>query len=152
MKIQQNIIIPIIVAVIFGGGGFYAGMQYSQSKSSTRAGNLQNLTPAQRQAFQQNGGMMRGVRAGGQSGGGFVSGDIISKDDKSITIKLRDGSTKIVFYSTTTEISKFVSGLASDLETGKTVSVTGTTGQDGSISAQSIQLRPNIPAPTPATK
>lgn len=156
-------IIPIIIltALIFGGGGFFGGMKYTQSRPSNNAGaaaysDFGNLTPEQRQQrFQQmgaNGGLRIG-RNGGQ-GGGFALGEIISKDDKSITVKTLtpgqnanssgQGSTKIIFYSSSTEIGKSVSGADADLEVGKTVTVNGSANSDGSITAQSIQIRPVI--------
>ena len=81
-----------------------------------------------------------GRRIGGMRGG-FVDGEIISKDDKSVIVKLQDGSSKIVFFSDATEIGKIATGASSDLETGKTVAVNGSTNQDGSVTAKSIQLR-----------
>ena len=150
-------ILPIIIAVVvIGAGAFYGGMKYGQSNPSTNSGQnagmgFANLTPEQRQERLQQ---MGGTAAGGgqrrtQAGGGFVSGEIISKDDpaedgagKSITVKLPDGSSKIIFYSGSTEISKSVSGTSNDLETGKTITVNGTANSDGSVTAQSIQIRP----------
>ena len=87
-----------------------------------------------------------GFRGGNSTTTGFVSGEIISKDDKSITVKLRDGGSKIVFFSDSTEITKFIDGTPTDLEVGKTITIDGTTNQDGSVTAKSIQLRlANIP-------
>src|SRR3972149_10458229 len=92
MFMSKQIIIPVIflTALIFGGGGFFGGMKYSESKSPNASAqsnfqNLQNLSPEERQQrFQQagaNGGAFRTGRNGAQNGG-FASGEIISKDDK----------------------------------------------------------------------
>jgi len=148
---KKSIVIVLCIAVLVGGVSFYGGMKYGQNNplaggQSVGAG-FANLSPAERQArLQQSGGVNRG---GIRTGGGFIAGEIISKDDpakdgagKSITIKMQDGSSKIVFYSGTTEIGKFVNGTSTDLEISKTVSVNGTVNSDGSITAQSIQMRP----------
>jgi hypothetical protein len=85
-----------------------------------------------------------GSRTNDRSGLGFVFGEIIAKDDTSITIKFQDGSSRIVFYADSTEVGKFENGSLNDLEVGKSVTVTGKTNSDGSITAQSIQIRPEI--------
>jgi hypothetical protein len=69
-------------------------------------------------------------------------GDIISGDDKSATLKLRDGGSKIVFFSDNTAITKFTQGAKSDLVVGESVMVEGTNNPDGSITATTIQIRP----------
>ena len=143
----------IIAVVVAGAGSFYGGMVYGKSK-----GGLQNLTAAQRQAFSANGfggaqrnaaGQARG--ADRSAGGGFVNGDIIAKDDKSLTVKSADGGSKIVFLSNTTQIMKSVDGSAADLETGKNVMITGSANSDGSLTAESIQLRPAMPTTATST-
>jgi len=133
----------VIVAVIVGGLSFYGGMKYGQS-SKQQAG----LGQPSFQNFRQMGSNGTGRGSGVPSNGGFIGGEIIGKDDKSITVKLQDGGSKIVFYSDTTEVGKFTDGAAADLEIGKTVSVNGKTNSDGSITAQSIQIRPNSPQPS----
>lgn len=75
-------------------------------------------------------------------GRGAVVGEIISQDSKSITVKLQDGSSKIVLLSDSATVSKTESGSKSDLKDGTTVAVFGTTNSDGSVTAQNIQLNP----------
>ncbi len=142
---MKKIIIPIVVLLVVAGGAFFGGMKYAQRKTQGNFQNFSNLSPEERQ---QMGAAGIGLRGGNSGGSGFASGEIINKDEESITVKLRDGGSKIIFYSDTTEVDKFATGTPSDLEIGKTVTINGKTNQDGSITAQSIQLRPAVtPAP-----
>lgn len=134
--LKNTILIAIIVAVIFAGGGFFAGMQYQKS---------------QRPNFQFGGangqfGNRRFGGAGGAGGpgarGGAVIGEILSSDASSITVKLPDGSSKIVLISNSTTINKAATGTKDDLKTGERVAVFGTTNSDGSVTAQNVQLNP----------
>jgi hypothetical protein len=130
----NTIIVFIIIAIIIGIGAFYGGMQFQKSQA--------NATQQQRrQAFTGPGFNQNGRPGNGNS---FINGDIISQDDKSVTLKLRDGGSKIIFFSDSTQITKSASGATSDLTTGENLMVTGTTNTDGSITAQTIQIRPAI--------
>jgi hypothetical protein len=146
---SKKIIIIILLSNLAAlGVGAYVGMKYKESKSPAGLSqadfqNLRDLTPEERRGRLQQlgasaGAGFRGARSGDS---GFASGEIISKDDKSITIKLRDGGSKIIFYSDKTEVGKFASGIPSDFRVGGTVTVDGKTNQDGSLTAQSIQIR-----------
>lgn len=135
---KKSVISTIVVALVVGIGGFFGGIQYSKMKSPF-GNKSQNLSAANRQARLERGGAFGGARTGQ---GGSAFGDIISKDDKSLTIKLRDGGSRIIIYSPETTVEKFVSGVQSDLEIGKSIIVSGKTNTDGSVTAQSIQLRP----------
>lgn len=150
---QNKMLIGFIIALlIVGGGAFYGGRQYGKSTAGKNsAPNFQNLSPEERaQRFGQTaGGQARGVNRA--AGGGFINGEIIAKDDKSITVKLGDGGSKIVFLSGATQITKSVDGSAVDLEAGKNVMITGSANSDGSLTAQSIQLRPALPTGESAT-
>jgi uncharacterized protein YneF (UPF0154 family) len=139
---KKNLILILIVLIIVGAGGFFGGMKYGQSQA------LKNLTPEKmREIFQQGGGQLftqnRGQRQ--RTGQNFVLGQVISKDEKSLTIKLADGSTKIVFFSQSTQISKATEGSIEDIEIGKEVSVSGTQNEDGSLTAKTIQISPKLP-------
>ncbi len=146
----KNIIVVLVIAIVaVGAGSFYAGMQYEKSQSP-----LSKLPQDSQQRFQRmganvNAGQGEGATFGNRNADGFVSGEVLSKDNQSITVKLRDGGSKIIFFSTSTEVSKFASGNVDDLSVGASVMVQGKTNSDGSITAQTIQLRPeakNLPA------
>ncbi|TSC77055.1 MAG: hypothetical protein G01um101431_238 [Parcubacteria group bacterium Gr01-1014_31] len=141
---KNTFVITAVVAVAVGSGAFFGGMKYQASKSPQfNAAALRNLTPEQRQQrFRDLGGAPDGARVFAGRAGGGAAGEIIAKDETSITVKLRDGGTVIVFYGGATSVGKVVDGNSTDLEVGKTVVVTGRAGQDGSITADSIQLRP----------
>jgi len=134
---EMIIIAAVIAVIIVGAGSFYGGMAYAGSKRTAGAFGQGNF--AGRGQGTVAGAV--GARVGAQ-GGGLVNGDIISLDDKSITIKSRDNSSKIVFFSSSTEVGKFVSGAISDLTVGESLMVTGKSNSDGSVTAQSIQIRP----------
>ena len=137
MKKTQHIIISIILLIAVTSISFYFGMNYGKSQSARPAFNAANF---------------QGMRTNrtGTNGSNFISGDIISKDGTSMTIKLPGSAgSKIIFYSDTTPISKMAPGTAGDLANGTSVSVAGTVNSDGSVTAQSIQIRPNIPKAGP---
>ncbi len=132
---KNNYLITVVLVLVFAGVGFFAGMKYQESKQPSFprqfAGALGSRTDA---------GQLQGNRAGFRP----VNGEIISADDKSITVKLQDGGSKIVFFSDKTAINKAAEGTKSDLKTGERVVVFGQENSDGSVTAQSIQLNPML--------
>jgi hypothetical protein len=134
---KKTILIFVLILIVLGVGAFYGGMKYGQSKNSFSR-NFQNLFFEQRQQMFQG-----RVRAGA----GFLSGEVISKDEKSLTLKLPDGSTKIIFFSDSTQISKATEGTIDDIEIGKQIIVSGSQNSDGSYTAKTIQLSPHVIKP-----
>ncbi|MFA5029763.1 MAG: DUF5666 domain-containing protein [Patescibacteria group bacterium] len=140
------IVVAIIVIIIVAGGSFYCGLKYGYLIKGPGQNNLegfQNLTPEQRQ--QRLGQMGANGLRGNGSGGDFLNGEIISKDNSSLILKLRAGGSKVVIFATSTEVGKFTNGSVADLSVGQTVSVNGQSNSDGSLTAQSIQIRPALP-------
>ncbi|MFA6354445.1 MAG: hypothetical protein WCX12_02055 [Candidatus Paceibacterota bacterium] len=134
-------ILPIIIAIIVAGGlGFYIGTK-STGGGNTPADNNKQIGS---QNFQPGSGFGAGRRAGVGTGGGFVSGDVIKKDATSITVQTNEGSSKVILISDTTPVMKEASGTLGDVLVGKQITVIGSANSDGSITAQSIQLRPNL--------
>lgn len=128
MNKNTGIIVAVVLIILAGVGGFFAGKQYQTMQRGTRG------------QFGANG---QFVRRFGQNGTAAV-GQIISQDSNSITVKMQDGSTKIILLSSQTVINKQATGSASDLKQGETVAAFGTTNSDGSITAQNIQLNPQM--------
>jgi len=128
---KNNVLITVIAVLLMGGISFFGGMKYQQSK---------------RLSFnrQFDGGqmMIRNGREGNQTNFRPVSGEIISSDDKSITVKLPDGSSKIVLLTDKTEITKAAQVAKSDIKIGDKVAVFGQENSDGSVTGQTVQLNP----------
>jgi len=130
-------IVTIIIVIAVGTLGFFGGIKYQESKSINNRfnGNLQNTRTFQN--GQQNGqNQMR------RSGFRPVIGEIINQDENSITVKLVDGSSKIVLLSEKTIYNKAETATKTDLKKGERVNVFGTENTNGSVTAQNIQLNP----------
>ncbi len=122
-----------VVALIIGVSlGYFGGNALHPAAATPTRGNFS--------------GMMGG--AGRAGGNGLLSGTVAAKDSDSITIDTKDGSSHIVLLTPNTTFQKSVSGTESDVATGSTIIVSGTTNSDGSVSATSIQLRPAMPPAT----
>ena len=130
---MNHITKTIVIAVIVGVVGFVGGMQYQKHTTSS-------TVAARTGVFAGRGGRAGGFGAG--SGAGFTSGQILAKDAQSVTVQLQSGGSKIIFLSASTTVMKASVGTVDDLTVGETITATGSTNTDGSITAQSIQLRP----------
>ncbi len=142
-------IVPVVLLLVGLGAGFFGGIQYRNYQISKARGSFAGANGT----FQR----FTGGTGGGQGArGGAVSGSILSMDTSSITVKLADGSTKIVLFGGSTTYSNTVTAAQTDLKVGSQVVVLGSTNTDGSVTATSIQINPQFgrgmmpsPAPTP---
>ena len=126
----------IIIVIVVAAAAFYGGLTYEKGKvASSFAG-------------AGAGGRFGGRFGGGQGGPGGgasgimkpISGQIVSTSSNAITVKLSDGSSKIVDLSSQTKINKTTQGAVSDLTTGQQVTTFGTANSDGSITAQAVNV------------
>lgn len=145
-------LVPIICVLIGLGVGFLGGFEYRNYRLNQTRGNFA--------AGSANGTFQRftGTQSGAQNGmmrGGAVTGSILSMDDKSITVKLPDGSSKIVLFSDSTTYSDTQKAAKTDLKVGSEVAVFGAPNSDGSVTATNVQINPTslrpqgLPSPTP---
>ena len=138
---KKSMVIVIVVAIILMGGFYYLGYQNGKGASKGQYAGMAGMRGGAA-------GMMRGGAAGGA-----VNGSVISKDDTSITVQSKDGSSKIVLYTDSTQVMESTTGNISDVAVGSQVLVQGKANSDGSVTAQSISIRPNMPpANTQATQ
>ena len=132
--------VVVIVAVLalaagFGGGYFFRNYQLSKIRANFGAnGNVQRFM-----------GNRNGQNGVGMMGRGGVVGSIVSMDDKSITVKMTDESTKIVLFSDVTTYSNTATASKEDLKVGVDVVVFGATNSDGSVTATNVQINPALP-------
>jgi hypothetical protein len=131
---MKSVYVFILLAVV-GAASFFGGMKFQESKRG------------QFQRIGSDGNMMQFRGPNGASGGTFnrqgyqpVGGEIIKKDDTSLTLKLEDGSSKIIILGDSTKINKAEEVKKEDLKEGEKVVVFGTTNSDGSVTAQNVQV------------
>lgn len=122
------------MALVFAGGGFYGGMKYQQSKTPVRT------------AGGAAGAFARRTGAGG-NGASFVSGEVLSVDSNTITVKLQNGGSQNVILAPSTQYGKMVSGSSTDVAVGTSIIATGSSNSDGSITAQNVQIRTSTSTP-----
>ncbi len=125
-------VVVVVTAMVAGTAGYWLGStaQSQPAASMMRAGQF------------SQGGVSGGMgRQRGQSGG-LINGEVVGKDATSLTVKTSDGNSRIVLLSGSTTILKTASATLDDILDGVRVMVTGTANTDGSLTAQSIQVRP----------
>lgn len=130
-----GVLILVGLGVGFSGGYFFRNQQLSKMRGNFPIGANTNGT-------QRFNGVARGTGQNGMMRGGATQGTVLSMDDKSITVKMVDGSSKIVLFSDSTKYTNTVAATKTDLKIDSEVSVFGTPNSDGSITATNVQLNP----------
>ncbi|MEZ7821317.1 MAG: hypothetical protein QMB51_03350 [Patescibacteria group bacterium] len=137
---NKNIIITITLVALVGGGSFFGGIQVGKSQSKSKMPNFQNM---QGSNFSRNG-QNSTTRKNLGMGGNMVSGQILSLEGNTLTVKLQTGGSKIVLLSDNTKVLKSTDATKEELLTDKNITVTGKTNNDGTVTAETIQIRSDI--------
>lgn len=120
-----TVVVAVIVAVVF----FFVGKAIGQNGSNATQAGGRNVTSS-----------TRGFGGRGM-GGGFAAGQVVSVDGNSLTVQLPNGNSEVVFYSSSTQVIKPQPAPLSALTPGTMVLVGGSANPDGSVTAQTIQIR-----------
>ncbi len=138
-------LIGVVVVVAVAGGAFYGGMKVGQNQVIQNPMQYLGQGRAVDEQFPGAGGQFRGLQGTpepGQpgirrfAGGSF---DTVQSVDGNVVTVSRDGELVRVIITDTTLIQKYTGVDASELEAGEQVIVSGTTNDDGSITARSIR-------------
>ncbi len=149
MKPAQ-IVIGVVIALALAGGGFAAGMTFGKG-TATDTGAAASPSSAAGRGAGVTGRVGQGGAAGGTgaAGGQAVAGRILSVNDGSITVEVRQGgaqgasptvTSQIVLIGSSTRIVKTVESdiKLSDLKANDQVTVVGTTDASGNVAATAI--------------
>jgi hypothetical protein len=144
--------VSVVVLLAMAGGAFYGGMKFGQNQVIEDPAKYLQGTMGQGRIFGGQGGDFpvvsgnfpdfTGTPAAGQrgfartAGGNF--GTVQSVEDGVVTLSTQDGTLRVLTTDTTL-VQKTMSVGVDALEAGEQVVVSGTTNDDGSITARSIQ-------------
>jgi hypothetical protein len=148
MKPAQ-IVIGVVIALALAGGGFAAGMTVGKGSGAEASASASPTGAAGRGANITGRGGQGGVGGTGALGGQAMNGRIISVNDGSITVEVRQAgaqgasptvTSQIVLVGSSTRIVKTVESdiKLSDLKANDQVTVVGSTDASGNISATAI--------------
>lgn len=126
---NKNLVILVSAVIAAAGAGFYGGMRYQIAQRVVGRNFGQNVANNTQQ------------RPGGLAGRP-IRGEVLSIDKGTMSIKMADGSSKLVLFQDKTEFDKSVTSSPDEIKVGSQVSAFGTPNSDGSTTAQSVQIMP----------
>ena len=145
-----HIVIGVVAALALAGGGFAAGMTVARGTTGEAAASASPTGAAGRGALGGTGaGRLGQGGAAGAAGGQAVVGRILSVNDGSITVEVRQPgvagasptvTSQIVLVGSTTRLVKTAETeiKLSDLKANDQVTIVGTTDASGNVSATAI--------------
>ncbi|HEY6958624.1 MAG TPA: hypothetical protein VI814_07365 [Candidatus Limnocylindria bacterium] len=150
MKTTQ-IVIAAVIGLMLLGGGFAAGMTYGKNGAPAAAA---SASASDRGAGRGQGAGGARFGQGGANGQELLTGQIISVNDGSITVQVRQPgqngaspttSSQIILLGSNTRIVKTSENdiKASDLKANDQIQIVGTTDASGNVSATAIVIGGN---------
>ena len=127
------IIVAVVLIIVAAAGGFFGGMMFQKNQAPSFG------AAAGRGSYA---GRFGSGQAGQNAAFRPVRGQVLSTSDNSLTVKMSDGSTKLVVLSSSTAFMQSTKAALTDVKTGDTVNVVGTANSDGSVTATDIQINP----------
>lgn len=142
--VNQNIIVACVIsAALAGGVGYKVGTSNFAfgrfSNSNEKLGGRGGMMQVNSNIRGQN---TNSAGQGTMGRGGALTGEVSAKDGKTLTLKLTDGSSRIVILSDTTTYRAAVESSLDKVEVGTNVAAFGTISTDGSTVATSIEINP----------
>lgn len=133
---DKKIIIAGVIGLAVGlVGGYFGGKAFTpQGNRNFTAGRTQMQNGQNRQFPQQ--------QNGNGNGAGFASGEIQDISSDKLTLKTREGSSQIVLLNSSTTFKKLNDATQGDFQSGVSVTITGKSNPDGSITATNVQTAP----------
>lgn len=137
---KKNILLVLIATVFIICSSFYAGVRYEknvkipfESRLTAGLSNIRNQSVSAPRAL--------GNRFQRDAEGGNISGKVVSNENNTVTVQLQNGGTKLVIVPLSAVVTKSNVVKISDITNDQYVMVSGKINTDGSITAQSIQIR-----------
>lgn len=137
MKKNLNLIISIAALILgFVSGYFVRGYRYANQRPNFEG--KPNFIGDNR----GNNNWTGNGQGNQRKMGGAVMGEVTNVDDKSITVKMFDGSSKIIILAESTKYMESQESQKDKVKVGLNVSVIGQQNPDGSMTADTLQLSP----------
>ncbi len=155
MKKTWRILLAVVLVVAACGGGFWAGTQYEANRIRQNPAALfqrDGAMPAEPYADRTAPVGNAPSQGGRPDGAGGTMGTVASVEGNVVTITKQDGSSVRVQTAESTLIEKSMTVTLAELTVGEQVIVSGTTNEDGSITARSIQSLRGMAASAPAAQ
>lgn len=120
----KKIILVAIIALIIGGGLGYFGKALVSNHHKTTG-------------LYHKGRMLANKKKKSKG----ATGTVVSDSNNTVTIKLNNGSTEIVYLNSNTSYSKITPASSSNITTGTKITALGTKNTNGSLNAKTVHIQ-----------